>query len=223
MTNDQLIDLSHPIVAGMTTYPGIPVPEIRPHLTREASRGHYAPGVEFRIDVITMGGNTGTYVDSPAHRHADGADLAALPLERLVDVPAVRIDATAAGRAIDADVLRGHGLAGRAVLVQTGHDRHWGTDAYFRDNPFLTRDAVELLVAEGAAIVGIDTLNIDDTADLERPAHSLLLGAGIPIVEHMTNLGAVPHEGARFTALPAPVVDFVTMPVRAVARVPAEG
>ena len=218
---DRLIDLSHPIEAGMTTYPGLPVPEIRQHLSREASRAHYAPGVEVRIDVITLCGNTGTYVDSPAHRHAGGADLAGLPLERLVDVPAVRIVATDVGRAVHAHVLGRHDLAGKAVLVHTGHDRHWRTDAYARDNPFLGSDAVELLVEAGAAIVGIDSLNIDDTGDPARPAHSRLLGAGIPIVEHLTNLGEVPIRGAWFTALPAPVVDLVTAPVRAVARVPA--
>jgi kynurenine formamidase len=219
---DRLIDLSHPIEAGMTTYPGLPAPDIRQHLTREASRAVYAPGVEFRIDVITLCGNTGTYVDSPAHRHPAGPDLAGLPLERLVDVPAVRIDLTgSARRGIDAAAFEGHELGGMAVLVHTGFDRHWRTEAYGRDNPFLTRDAVELLVAAGAAIVGIDSLNIDDTADPTRPAHSLLLGAGIPICEHLTNLGAVPVTGARFTALPAPVVDLVTAPVRAVARVPA--
>lgn len=219
---DRLIDLSHPIEAGMTTYPGLPVPEVRQHLTREASRGLYAPGVEFRIDVITLCGNTGTYVDSPLHRHDGAADLASLPLERLVDVPAVRVDATGAGRAITASVFDGIELGGRAVLVQTGHDRHWRTEAYARDNPFLARDAVDLLVAAGPAIVGIDSLNIDDTGDPERPAHSLLLGAGIPICEHMTNLGAVPASGARFTALPMPGVDLVTAPVRAVARVPSD-
>ena len=219
---DRLIDLSHPIEAGMTTYPGLPVPEIRQHLTREASRGHYAPGVEFRIDVITLCGNTGTYVDSPAHRHPGGADLAGLPLERLVDVPAVRIDMTGSpSRAIDAAAFEDHELTGMAVLVHTGFDRHWRTAMYAHDNPFLTRDAAERLVAAGAAIVGIDSLNIDDTGDPARPAHSLLLAAGIPICEHLTNLGAVPASGARFTALPAPVVDLVTAPVRAVARVPS--
>ena len=221
MTTDRLIDLSHPIEAGMTTYPGLPAPEVRQHLTREASRAHYAPGVEFRIDVITLCGNTGTYIDSPAHRWADGADLASLPLERLVDVPAVRVDASNAGRAIHAGAFAGLDLAGMAVLVQTGFDRHWRTEAYAHDNPFLAPDAVELLVAGGAAIVGIDSLNIDDTGDPARPAHSGLLRAGIPIVEHMTNLGSVPPTGARFTALPMPGVDLVTAPVRAVVRVPA--
>ena len=216
----RLVDLSHPIVEGMTTYPGLPVPEIRPHLTREASTAHYAPGVTFAIDVLTLCGNTGTYVDSPFHRLADGQDLGELPLERLVDVPAVRVDVTGSGsRAVDARALLPYDLAGRAVLVHTGHDRHWGTEAYGRDNPFLTRDAVDLLVEAGAAIVGIDSLNIDDPADLTRPAHSGLLAAGIPICEHLTNLAAVPVEGAWFSAIPAPVRGTGTFPVRAVASI----
>jgi len=217
----RLVDLSHPIIAGMTTYPGLPTPVIRPFLAREASLGHYAPGVSIAIDLIELCGNTGTYLDSPFHRHADGPDLAGLPLERLVDLPAVRIDVTgSATRAVDAPALQPFDLGGRAVLVHTGFDRHWGTDAYLRDNPFLTRAAVDHLVAAGAALVGIDSLNIDDTSDLARPAHSELLKAGIPIVEHLTNLGAVPVEGARFTALPAPLRGTGTFPVRAVASIP---
>jgi kynurenine formamidase len=218
----RLVDLSHPIDDGMTTYPGLPVPDIQPFLTREASVERYAPGVTFAIDVLTLCGNTGTYVDSPFHRYGDGADLAGLPLERLVDVPAVRVDVTgAATRAIDAPALLPYDLAGKAVLVHTGFDRHWGTDAYGHDNPFLTAAAVELLVREGAAIVGIDSLNIDDPADLARPAHSGLLGAGIPICEHLTNLAAVPVQGALFSAIPAPVRGTGTFPVRAFASVPA--
>jgi arylformamidase len=218
----RLVDLSHPIVEGMTTYPGLPVPEIRPHLTREASTAHYAPGVTFAIDMITLCGNTGTYVDSPFHRLADGQDLGELPLERLVDVPAVRVDVTGSGsRAVDAPALLPYDLAGRAVLIHTGHDRHWGSEAYGRDNPFLTAAAVRLLVESGVAIVGIDSLNIDDPADLARPAHSGLLGAGIPICEHLTNLAAVPVEGAWFSAIAAPVRGTGTFPVRAVASIPA--
>jgi kynurenine formamidase len=218
----RLVDLSHPIEDGMTTYPGLPVPDIQPFLTREASVERYAPGVTFAIDVLTLCGNTGTYVDSPFHRYGDGADLAGLPLERLVDVPAVRVDVTgAATRAIDAPALLPYDLAGKAVLVHTGFDRHWGTDAYGHDNPFLTAAAVELLVREGAAIVGIDSLNIDDPADLARPAHSGLLGAGIPICEHLTNLAAVPVQGALFSAIPAPVRGTGTFPVRAFASLPA--
>jgi arylformamidase len=216
----RLVDLSHPIEAGMTTYPGLPVPEIHPYLTREASAARYAPGVTFAIDVLTFCGNTGTYVDSPFHRYGDGPDLARLPLERLVDVPAVRVDVTgAATLAADAPALLPFDLAGKAVLVHTGFDRHWGTEAYGRDNPFLTAAAVDLLVREGAAIVGIDSLNIDDPADLSRPAHSGLLAAGIPICEHLTNLAAVPVEGASFSAVPAPVTGTGTFPVRAFASI----
>ena len=167
------MDLSHPIAEGMTTYPGLPVPEIHPFLTREASAERYAPGVTFAIDMLTLCGNTGTYVDSPFHRYADGTDLAGLPLERLVDVPAVRVDVTGSGTtAIDAPALLPYELRGRAVLVHTGHDRLWGTDAYGHDNPFLTAAAAKLLADAGAAIVGIDSVNIDDPADLTRPAHS---------------------------------------------------
>ena len=220
--NTRIVDLSHPIEAGMVTYPGLPVPEIHAVLDRATSAGRYAPGVTFQIDLITLCGNTGTYMDSPFHRWEDGVDLAGLPLERLVDLPAVRIDMTgSATPAVDAAALRDHDLAGRAILVHTGFDRFWRTEDYLRDNPFLTLDAVELLVGAGAALVGIDSLNIDSTADPARPAHSLLLRAGIPIVEHMTNLGAVPHEGARFTAIPAPVRGTGTFPVRAIAVVPA--
>ena len=221
-TARRLIDLSHPIAEGMTTYPGLPVPEIHPYLTREASVARYAPGVTFAIDVLTFCGNTGTYVDSPFHRYAEGSDLAGLPLERLVDVPAVRVDVTgAAVLAVDAPALLPYDLAGKAVLVHTGFDRHWGTEAYGRDNPFLTAAAVDLLVRQGAAIVGIDSLNIDDPGDLARPAHSGLLAAGIPICEHLTNLAAVPVEGASFSAVPAPVTGTGTFPVRAFASIPA--
>ena len=171
----RLVDLSHPIVEGMTTYPGLPVPSIEPFLTRAASAGRYAPGVTFAIDVLTLCGNTGTYVDSPFHRYDDGPDLAGLPLDRLVDVPAVRVDVTGSSSlAVGARQLLPYDLAGRAVLVRTGFDRHWGTDAYLRDNPFLAPDAVDLLVRAGAALVGIDSLNIDS---IGRPGASGPLGA----------------------------------------------
>jgi kynurenine formamidase len=217
-----LIDLSHPIETGMVTYPGLPTPEIHAVLDRASSAAHYAPGVAFQIDLITLCGNTGTYLDSPFHRYPGGTDLAGLPLERLVELPAIRIDVTGSpDRRIGADAFGDRTLAGRAVLVHTGFDRFWRTDAYLRDNPFLGSDAVELLVAAGVALVGIDSLNIDDTTDPARPAHSGLLGAGIPIVEHMTNLAAVPLTGARVTALPIPLRGSGTFPVRAVARLPS--
>lgn len=214
-----LVDLSHQIVDGMTTYPGLPGPRIETYVSREESAARLAPGVSFHIARISMVANTGTYVDAPFHFHDSGPDIAALALERLVDVPAVVVDATDR-HAVDADAFARLGdLAGHAVLVRTGWSQHWGSEAYFGDNPHLTADAVDLLVEEGPALVGIDSLNIDAVGDLARPAHHGLLGAGVPVVEHLTGLDALPHRGARLTVLPAPVVGMGTMPVRAVAVV----
>lgn len=223
-SNTRLVDLSHVIEDGMETYRGLPVPVIEDHLSREASREIYAEGTEFQIGRITMVANTGTYLDAPSHRWADGADVSQLDLEALVDLDAVLVPATERGsRAIGAEAFAGIEVRGRAVLVHTGWDSNWRTDAYFTDHPFLTRDAAEALRDGGATLVGIDTLNIDDTADGTRPAHSILLRAGIPIVEHMTGLGGLPATGFRFSAVPAPVSGMGTFPVRAFARVPAEG
>jgi arylformamidase len=193
------VDLSHTIEHGMTTYPGLPGPLICDFLSREASRGRYAPGVEFHIGKIEMVANTGTYLDSPFHRYADGKDLSALPLSSLAGLEAV--------------VIR------RAVLVRTGWDVHWGAPAYLDGNPYLTADAAAYLVAEGAALVGIDSLNIDDTADFRRPVHTTLLGNDIPIGEHLCGLAALPSSGARFFAVPVKVKAFGTFPVRAFAKV----
>jgi kynurenine formamidase len=216
----RLVELSHVIVAGMTTYPGLPGPEITPHLTREASRRSYAPGVEFAIDRISMVGNTGTYVDSPYHRYAGGTDLADLPLESLADLPAVVVRPTGE-RGIGPDAFAGLELAGTAVLLHTGWDRHWGTEAYGNAAPFLTETGAHLLVEAGARLVGIDSVNIDDTrSGGERPAHSILLGAGIPVLEHLTGLADLPDTGGRLHAVPARVRGFGTFPVRAYAIVP---
>lgn len=212
-----LVDLSHTIVHGMTTYPGLPGPLICDFLSREASRGRYAPGVEFQIGKIEMVANTGTYVDSPFHRYAGGKDLSQLPLESLAGLEAVVIREPSVGRAIDRDAFIGRDLGGKAVLVRTGWDVHWGTPVYLDGNPFLTAEAAEYLVAEGAALVGIDSLNIDDVNDLARPVHSALLGAEIPIVEHLCNLGSLPDAGFRFSAVPAKVAGIGTWPVRAFA------
>jgi kynurenine formamidase len=213
----RLVDLSHTIEEGMTTYPGLPAPVISPVLTREASRERYAPGTEFAIDRIDLCGNTGTYVDSPFHRYADGADLAAVPLNRLAALPGVCIDLTGAmGPEIGAEALGSSDLAGHAVLLYTGWDRHWRTDTYGApEHPYLAADAVAALVEAGVALVGIDSVNIDGTSDGQRPAHSGLLAAGIPVCEHLTNLGALPPTGFRFSAVPAPVRGFGTFPVRA--------
>ncbi|HEX8306598.1 MAG TPA: cyclase family protein [Jatrophihabitans sp.] len=217
------VELSHVISDGMVTYPGIPAPQITPHLTHEASRQVYAPGTEFALDRISMIGNTGTYLDSPYHRYADGVDLAGLPLTALADLPAVVVRTTGStGRAVDVRALAALEVRGCAVLLHTGGDRHWGMPDYAKDAPYLTEAGADWLVAHGARLVGIDSVNIDDTSDGARPAHSILLAAGIPIVEHLTGLEQLPPTGARFTAAPPRVAGFGTFPVRAYASVPAE-
>ncbi|MFE6964330.1 cyclase family protein [Agromyces sp. NPDC057679] len=218
-----LVDLSHTISAGLITYPGLPAPTITPHLTREASREHYAPGTEFALDVITMIGNTGTYLDSPYHRYADGGDLASLPLETLVGLPAEVFRLTdATGRGIPAEVFYDRELAGTAVLLHTGWSRHFGRPEYATGAPFLTEAGARHLASAGVAAVGIDSLNIDDAESAgERPAHSVLLEAGVHVIEHLTALERVPVRGARFTAVPPRVEGFGTFPVRAFAELPS--
>lgn len=216
MSQSRFIDVSHTVQHGVVTYKGLPAPIICDYLTREDSRSHYAPGTEFYIGKIEMVANTGTYVDSPFHRFADGKDLSELPLESLANLDAVvvRWD-QAGGRAIDASVFRGIRPAGKAVLVHTGWSTHYATEQYFEGHPFLTRDAAQYLRDAGAKLVGIDSLNIDDTADGTRPAHTILLGSEIPIAEHLTNLAALPDQGFRFFAVPVKVKVFGTFPVRA--------
>ena len=212
------IDLSHTVEDGMTTYPGLPAPVIGDFMSREDSRDHYAPGTELQIGSIQLCANTGTYVDSPFHRYADGTDLAGLPLDRLADLDAVVVNVTGnQGRSVIRQQLLPYEVKGRAVLVHTGWDRHWGTEAYFQQHPFLAADAATLLVESGAALVGIDSLNIDDNTTGERPVHSTLLGAGIPICEHLTNLHRLPAQGSRFSAVPVKVRAMGTFPVRAYA------
>lgn len=217
------IDLSHTIESGMITYKGLPAPLICDHLSRAKSREIYAEGTEFQIGRIDMVANTGTYIDMPFHRYAAGHDLAGLQLRRVADVPAVvvRVEG-AAGRAIDWHHFVPVDCRGNAVLVHTGWDRHWGTDAYFEEHPFLTEKAALYLRDHGAALVGIDSLNIDDTTGGTRPVHSVLLGAGIPIVEHLTGLSQLPASGFRFSAVPPKIRGMGTFPVRAHARLIAE-
>lgn len=210
------IDLSHVIESGMITYKGLPAPLICDYLSREASRSVYSAGTEFQIDRIEMVGNTGTYLDTPYHRFADGHDLADLPLERVADCEGMVIDVTgASGRAIDWQALAAGEVRGKAVLVRTGWDRHWRTDRYFENHPHLTEAAAEYLRDQGALLVGIDSLNIDDTSGGERPVHTVLLRAGIPIIEHMTGLERLPADGFRFSAVPPKVRRMGTFPVRA--------
>jgi kynurenine formamidase len=215
----RFVELSHRIVPGMKTYPGLPEPTVDVVVDYEASRQRYNNQAEFYIANLHLCGNTGTYVDSPRHRYRAGVDLAGLSLERLANLPTVIVDATQAGRAIGSDSFRELDLAGSAILFRTNFSQRWGTDSYFTDNPFLTAAASELLVSKRAAFVGIDSLNIDDVGDPSRPAHTRLLAAGIPICEHMTNLQALPASGARLHAVPIAWVGGGTFPVRAYAVV----
>ncbi|WP_116090533.1 cyclase family protein [Sphingomonas crusticola] len=221
MDKPVLVDLSHSIEAGMVTYKGLPAPLVCDYLSREASRAHYEPGTEFAIQRIEMVGNTGTYLDSPFHRYADGADLAGLHLDQLAHLDTLVVSPDLSeGIAIEPAMLTGLDFAGKAVLLHTGWDRHWRTDLYFENHPYLTEAAAGVLADAGAALVGIDSHNIDDTRGRTRPAHSILLGRNIPICEHMTNLAALPPTGARFCAVPPKVAGFGTFPVRAFALLP---
>jgi kynurenine formamidase len=214
----RLVELSHVLHDGMITYPGLPGPRIEDHLSRAESRGHYAPGTEFQIGRITLVSNTGTYLDTPFHRYPDGDDLASVRIETVADLDGVVVRLTGAeSPAIERAALAAHEVAGRAVLIHTGWDRHWGTESYFHRHPHLTADAAAWLVAQRPALVGIDSLNIDGTSDGTRPAHSALLAAGIPIVEHLRGLDQLPPRGFRFHAAPVAVTGMGTFPVRAYA------
>ena len=213
---EQIVDLSHAIEHGMTTYPGLPSPVISDHLSRDASRSFYAPGTEFQIGRIDMVANTGTYLDTPSHRYADGFDLAGLPIERVANVRGLCVSSEGPG--LGPELLEGHDFRGRAVLFATGWDRYWRTDRYgSTEHPFLTIGAAEALIGGGAVVAGIDSVNIDDTRDTTRPIHSMLLDAGILIVEHMTNLGQIAAQQFRFFATPPKIRGMGTFPVRALA------
>jgi arylformamidase len=217
-TSARLIDVSHTVEHGMVTYKGLPAPIICDWMSRVDSRAKYAPGTEFHIGKIEMVANTGTYLDSPFHRYENGKDLSELPLESLANLEClvVRVD-LARDRAIDRVPLKPSEVRGRAVLFHTGWDRHWRTDAYFEGHPHLTERAADWLAKAGAALVGIDSFNIDSVATGERPVHTVLLGSEIPIVEHMRGLAALPDRGSKFFAVPVKVSRFGTFPVRAFA------
>jgi arylformamidase len=217
MASRQLIDLSHTIEQGLITYRGLPAPIICDFLSREQSKEHYAPGTQFQIGKIEMVANTGTYLDSPFHRYEDGKDLSELELTSLADLEGKVLRAKGKERQIDVDVFDSLELRGKAILIHTSWSAHWRTDKYFEGHPFLTKNAAQLLADQGAVLVGIDSYNIDDTADLSRPAHSILLGAGIPIVEHMCRLDQLPDNAFTFFAVPVKVKGMGTFPVRAFA------
>jgi kynurenine formamidase len=214
----RIVDLSHVIEHGMTTYPGLPAPQICDFWERRSTATNYDDGSTFQIGRIDMVANTGTYVDAPFHRYADGNDLAELPLPSLADLSGIVVRRPwENGLEVGVDAFEGHDVRGMAVLVHTGWDRHWRTDRYGIEHPFLTAEAADWLVEKGATLVGIDSNNIDDTRVRTRPVHTKLLGADIPICEHMTNLGQLPDEGFRFSAVPPKVKGMGTFPVRAYA------
>jgi len=214
----RIVDLSHVIEEGMVTYKGLPGPHICDFWEREGTAASYDDGSTFQIGRIDMVANTGTYLDSPFHRYADGADLSELKLAALADVPGIVVRRPwENGLALEPGHLEGADVAGKAVLVHTGWDRHWRTDGYFGEHPYLTAEAADWLAEHGAVVVGIDSVNIDNMHARARPVHTRLLGAGIPICEHMTGLGSLPDEGFRFAAVPPKVKGMGTFPVRAYA------
>ena len=213
----RVVDLSHEIVDGMTTHPGIPAPRITTFLSHTESAGRYAEGTTFEIGRIDLVANTGTYIDTPAHRFAGRPDLSALALESIVDLPGVVVDLDGHDGGIEPHQIDIGQMHGQAVLVRTGWDRHWGTAAYLSGNPFLTDAAARALVDAGAALVGIDSVNVDSLVDPRRPAHTVLLEAGIPLVEHLTGLGGATGVPFRFFAVPPRIVGMATFPVRAFA------
>ncbi len=218
----RLVDVSHTVEHGLITYRGLPAPVVCDFLSREESRRHYAHSVEFHIGKVEMVANTGTYLDSPFHRYPDGTDLAGLPLDRLAGIDAVVVHCPfRQGRAIGPDSFHGLEVRGKAVLIRTGWDQHWRTDAYFESHPYLTADAARWLRDQAAVLVGIDSLNIDDTDDLGRPVHSTLLRDEIPIVEHLRGLEQLPEAGFRFFAVPVKFKGLGTFPVRAFGMIEA--
>ncbi|HZX89009.1 MAG TPA: cyclase family protein [Rudaea sp.] len=217
--SEPYVDLSHVIENGTVSHRGLPAPIICDYLSRESSRTRYAPGTEFHIAKIEMVANTGTYIDCPFHRFADGRDFAQIGIEQLADIDAVVVRAEQRdSAAVGVEYFRGLEIRNRAVLVHTGWDRHWNTQAYLGEHPFLTEDAANHLRDGGAKLVGIDSMNIDDTRGNTRPVHSALLGAGILIAEHLCNLSALPDDGFAFSAIPPKFKGVGTFPVRAMAR-----
>ena len=216
-----LVDLSHAIHDGQITYPGLPAISIKDHLSHDAALGGYAEGVSFQIGRIDMVANSGTSIDAPYHRFPGTPDVAALPLASMADLQGIVVRlAGMAGKAVTRQALlpATEDVAGKAVLIETGWSARWGTPDYFAGHTYLTHDAAQYLRDRGVALVGIDSLNIDDTSDPSRPVHSLLLAAGIPIVENLANLHELPIDGFRFSAVPMRAVGMGAFPVRAWAR-----
>ncbi len=210
-----LIDVSHSVEHGMITYKGLPAPIICDYLSREASQTHYQDGTSFQIGTVTMPSNTGTYVDVPFHRYEDGKDLSEFQLNRLANLDAVKIDIAESVKSIEIEHLENFDLKNKAVLLNTGWSKHWRTDGYFENHPFVSEAAANYLKKQAVIFVGIDSHNIDDTSANNRPCHSILLAEDIPICEHMTNLSELPESGFKFFAVPVKMKGMGTFPVRA--------
>ncbi len=210
-----LIDVSHVVHDGMITYKGLPAPIICDYLSREASKEHYEEGTSFQIGVVTMSSNTGTYVDVPFHRYEDGEDLSEIALSSLAHLDGVKIDIGSGVKSIEIKDFNGIDVRNKAVLLHTSWSKNWGKDSYFENHPFVSEEAAQYLKDNGAVFVGIDSYNIDDVSGKSRPCHSILLKAGIPICEHMTNLNELPDKGFRFYAVPVKMKGMGTFPVRA--------
>jgi arylformamidase len=214
----EFIDLSHTVFDGLITYKGLPAPVICDYLSREASKSFYAEGTSFQIGRIDMVANTGTYIDCPFHRYEDGHDLSEIHIDQLANLPSVLINAVG-HQAIGPEFFLHLNLTGKAILVHTGWSVHWNTSSYFSGHPFLTEAAAIYLKENGVVLVGIDSHNIDDTSGNRRPVHSILLGANILIVEHLTNLDQIPSGEFLFSAVPPKVKGMGTFPVRAFATI----
>ncbi|WP_343318301.1 cyclase family protein [Sphingobacterium multivorum] len=215
-----LIDLSHTIEDGLITYKGLPAPHICDFLSREQSKQNYDGGTTFHIGKIEMVTNTGTYIDCPFHRFADGNDTAQTALKDFAQIDAVKIHIPFTDTLkITEHHLKNREIRNKAVLIQTGWDVHWNTELYYQDHPYLTQEAARYLRDCNVKLVGIDSHNIDDTAGRTRPVHTELLEAGILIVEHLCNLYKLPSEGFSFTAAPPKFKGVGTFPVRAFASI----
>jgi arylformamidase len=216
----RLVDLSHPIEDGMPVHPGLPPPVIGAVLDHEQSQERYEGKAEFFLGKVELPGNTGTCLDAPFHRYRDGEDLASISIDRIAGLPAVVVDAPAEHTPIDLGQTEDD-VRGRALLVRTGWDRRWSTKDYWDPGPFFSEAGVQALVRSGAVLIGVDFANVDDTGDPSRPAHTILLAAGVIIVEHLTGLDALPRGGFTFSAVPPRIVRGASFPVRAFAEVPS--
>ncbi len=203
-----VIDLSHPLSPDMPVWPGDPAVTAAPYATLEF-HGYAA-------QAWTLPGHAGTHLDAPAHVLTGGADLASLPLSRCLG-PARVVDVPDRG---EIGLLRlPRDLSGLSfLLLRSGHDRHWGRPAYYGDFPRLTVEAAQFLAHSGISGLGLDWSSPDGPGSAELPAHKVLLGSGLVVVENLRGLERLP-ETFLFLALPLALEGGDGAPVRACALV----